>query len=71
MALITSVLCAVPVHASTIPAAAFAMFQMLFAAITPLLMTGTFAERMCFRSVSAAKPSARLSFLLALPPRPY
>lgn len=27
-------------HARTIPAAAFAMFQMLFAAITPLLMTG-------------------------------
>eukprot|EP01052_Picozoa_sp_SAG31_P062151 SAG31_NODE_21161_length_556_cov_1.129103_1_plen_112_part_10 len=26
------------------------MFQMLFAAITPLLMTGTFAARMCFRS---------------------
>lgn len=34
--------------APTIPAAAFAMFQMLFAAISPLLMTGAFAERLRF-----------------------
>jgi Amt family ammonium transporter len=32
----------------TIPASAFAMFQMLFAAIAPLLMTGAFAERLRF-----------------------
>ena len=31
-------------------AAAFAMFQMMFAAITPLLMTGAFAERMRWKS---------------------
>eukprot|EP00040_Diaphanoeca_grandis_P029388 m.172159 g.172159 ORF g.172159 m.172159 type:complete len:500 (+) comp31671_c0_seq2:235-1734(+) len=34
--------------APTIPAAAFATFQMLFAAITPLLMTGSYAERLRF-----------------------
>lgn len=34
--------------APTVPAAAFAMFQMLFAAISPLLMTGAFAERLRF-----------------------
>jgi len=34
--------------APTIPAAAFAAFQMLFAAITPLLMTGSYAERFRF-----------------------
>lgn len=32
-------------HAPTIPAACFAVFMMMFAAITPLLMTGAFAER--------------------------
>ncbi|XP_004343545.1 ammonium transporter AmtA [Capsaspora owczarzaki ATCC 30864] len=37
-------------HAPTIPAAVFALFQMMFAAITPLLMTGSFAERLKFRS---------------------
>ena len=36
--------------APTIPEAAFAMFQMLFAAITPLLMTGAFAERLVSRN---------------------
>lgn len=37
------------VHAPTIPAACYALFQMMFAVITPLLMTGAFAERMKFR----------------------
>lgn len=37
-------------HASQIPAALFAMFQMMFAVITPLLMTGAFAERLKFKS---------------------
>ena len=32
--------------APTVPKRAFAEFQMMFAAITPLLMTGSFAERM-------------------------
>lgn len=34
--------------APTIPHAAYAMFQMNFASITPLLMTGAFAERISF-----------------------
>eukprot|EP00475_Leptophrys_vorax_P037832 TRINITY_DN6577_c0_g1_i1.p2 TRINITY_DN6577_c0_g1~~TRINITY_DN6577_c0_g1_i1.p2 ORF type:complete len:558 (-),score=118.29 TRINITY_DN6577_c0_g1_i1:1330-3003(-) len=37
-------------YAPTIPHAAFAMFMLLFAVITPLLMTGAYAERMKFRS---------------------
>jgi Amt family ammonium transporter len=37
-------------NAPTIPAAAFALFQMMFAAITPLLMTGAYAERVNWRS---------------------
>jgi len=32
-------------HAPNIPTAAFALFQMMFASITPLLMTGAIAER--------------------------
>jgi Amt family ammonium transporter len=36
--------------APTIPAIAFAMFQLFFAAITPALITGAFAERMKFRA---------------------
>lgn len=35
-------------YASTIPQAAFALFQMMFAAITPALITGAFAERKRF-----------------------
>lgn len=35
-------------YAGTIPHAAFAMFQMTFAIITPALITGAFAERMKF-----------------------
>ena len=38
-------------HAPNIPAAVFAMFQMMFAVIAPLLMTGAFAERTKFRAV--------------------
>eukprot|EP00294_Goniomonas_avonlea_P008923 CAMPEP_0114554996 /NCGR_PEP_ID=MMETSP0114-20121206/8512_1 /TAXON_ID=31324 /ORGANISM="Goniomonas sp, Strain m" /LENGTH=434 /DNA_ID=CAMNT_0001740089 /DNA_START=138 /DNA_END=1442 /DNA_ORIENTATION=- len=33
-------------YAPNIPAGAFALFMMMFAAITPLLMTGAYAERM-------------------------
>lgn len=36
--------------APTIPGLAFASFQSMFAAVTPLLMTGAVAERMKFRS---------------------
>jgi len=36
--------------APTIPHVAFAMFQLFFAAITPALITGAFAERMKFRA---------------------
>jgi Amt family ammonium transporter len=36
--------------APTIPHLAFAVFQLFFAAITPALITGAFAERMKFRS---------------------
>jgi ammonium transporter, Amt family len=37
-------------NAPTIPGLAFASFQSMFAAVTPLLMTGAIAERMKFRS---------------------
>ena len=36
------------VYASTIPHGAFAMYQLMFAIITPALITGAFAERMRF-----------------------
>jgi len=38
-------------HADKIPGLVFALFQSMFAAITPLLMTGSFGERMRFRAV--------------------
>jgi len=37
-------------QAPTVPSMAFATFQMMFAAITPLLMTGCFAGRLRFRA---------------------
>mgnify|MGYP003586156583 FL=1 len=37
-----------PDYAATIPHAAFAMFQAMFAVLTPALITGAFAERMKF-----------------------
>lgn len=37
-------------YSSTIPHQAFMIFQMMFAVITPALMTGAFAERMRFKS---------------------
>ena len=37
-------------YAPTIPGVLFAKFQLMFACITPLLLTGTIAERMKFRS---------------------
>lgn len=40
-----------PVHGSTIPHQVFMVFQLMFAAITPALITGAFAERMRFGSV--------------------
>src|SRR6478736_730445 len=38
------------VYATTIPFMLFAMFQLMFAAITPALITGAFAERKRFGS---------------------
>jgi len=40
-------------YAATIPHAAFALFQMMFAIITPALITGAFAERMRFPALIA------------------
>ncbi len=40
-----------PTYGPTIPHQAFMTFQMMFAAITPALITGAFAERMKFRAV--------------------
>lgn len=40
-----------PVYGSTIPHQAFMVFQLMFAAITPALITGAFAERMKFSAV--------------------
>lgn len=40
-----------PAYAPTVPHLAFALFQMMFAAFTPALMTGAFAERMRFGAV--------------------
>jgi Amt family ammonium transporter len=37
-------------YAPTIPGVLFVKFQLMFAAITPLLLTGTIAERMKFSS---------------------
>eukprot|EP01112_Ceratiomyxa_fruticulosa_P000278 TRINITY_DN10266_c0_g1_i1.p1 TRINITY_DN10266_c0_g1~~TRINITY_DN10266_c0_g1_i1.p1 ORF type:complete len:445 (-),score=64.35 TRINITY_DN10266_c0_g1_i1:232-1566(-) len=37
-------------YAPNIPAALYAMFMMMFASITPLLMTGSFAERIKWKS---------------------
>ncbi len=37
-----------PDYAATIPHAAFAMFQLMFAIITPAIISGSFAERMRF-----------------------
>jgi ammonium transporter, Amt family len=37
-----------PVYATTVPHTAFAMYQMMFAVITPALITGAIAERMKF-----------------------
>eukprot|EP00026_Physarum_polycephalum_P007050 Phypoly_transcript_07103.p1 GENE.Phypoly_transcript_07103~~Phypoly_transcript_07103.p1 ORF type:complete len:456 (+),score=64.00 Phypoly_transcript_07103:64-1431(+) len=37
-------------YAKNIPTACFAMFMMMFAAITPLLMTGSFAERVKWKA---------------------
>lgn len=38
-------------YAATIPHSAFAMFQLMFAIITPALITGSFAERMRFSAL--------------------
>lgn len=40
-----------PTYGSTIPHQAFMIFQMMFAAITPALITGAFAERMRFSAL--------------------
>ncbi len=39
-----------PDYAATIPALAFAAFQMMFAVITPALITGSFVERVRFKA---------------------
>ena len=39
-----------PDYAATIPHAAFMVYQMMFAIITPALITGAFAERVKFSS---------------------
>ena len=39
-----------PLYATTIPHAAFALFQMMFAIITPALITGAFVERVRFKT---------------------
>ena len=40
-----------PIYGPTIPHQAFMIFQMMFAAITPALITGAFAERMKFSAL--------------------
>ena len=40
-----------PAHGPTIPREAFMAFQLMFAAITPAFITGTFAERMRFSAL--------------------
>ncbi|MGH7233221.1 MAG: ammonium transporter [Nitrospiraceae bacterium] len=42
-----------PVYGPTIPHQAFMVFQLMFAAITPALITGAFAERMRFSALLA------------------
>ncbi len=39
-----------PLYAATIPHMAFALFQMMFAIITPALITGAFVERVRFKT---------------------
>jgi len=39
-----------PAYAATVPHQAFMIFQMMFAVITPALITGAFAERMRFKA---------------------
>jgi ammonium transporter, Amt family len=39
-----------PAYAATVPHQAFMVFQMMFAVITPALITGAFAERMSFKA---------------------
>ncbi len=41
-----------PAYASTIPQQTFALFQLMFAIITPALITGAFAERMKFSAMA-------------------
>jgi Amt family ammonium transporter len=40
-----------PAYAATIPASVFMVFQMMFAVITPALITGAFADRMKFSTM--------------------
>ena len=46
-------------YAPTIPGVLFVKFQLMFAAITPLLLTGTIAERMKFKQNGDCKKNAR------------
>ena len=45
-----------PDYAATIPHQAFMVYQMMFAVITPALITGAFAERMKFSAVPGLHP---------------
>src|SRR5439155_1593018 len=47
-----------PTYGSTIPHQVYMLFQLMFAAITPALVTGAFAERMRFSAGSALGASA-------------
>ena len=75
-----------PTYAPTIPHQAFMIFQLMFAAITPALITGAFAERMRFSALLIFAGTWALlvycpiahwilreapSFTLALAPRPW
>ena len=50
-------------YAGTIPHQAFMVFQMMFAIITPALITGAFAERMKFSSYPGFPRSNQLSWV--------
>lgn len=50
----------------TIPHSPFAVFQLMFAAITPALITGAFAERKRFKTMVAAWLKAPSTAALAV-----
>jgi ammonium transporter, Amt family len=52
-------------YAPTIPGISYASFQMMFAVITPLLITGAFADRMRFRTYNYFHCSMEYFYLLS------